>query len=107
MARLQHSSQLTYSENSFMKDSHEFTILVTRFGKPINNTNVTMIKSYNQFGNASHMQYPYDAVKCDEMTKLTNETGHVKFKFTLEETIPIKRLKTLNVHQSLQEKAQK
>ena len=91
MARLQHSSQLTYSESSFMKDSHEFIILVTRFGKPINNTNVTMIKSYNQFGNASHMQYPYDAVKFDEMTKLTNETGHVKFKFTLEEVIPIKR----------------
>ena len=94
MARLQHSSQLSHSENSFMRDSHEFIILVTRFGKPINNTNVTMIKSYNQFGNASHMQYPYDAVKCDEMMKLTNETGHVKFKFTLEETIPVKRYYT-------------
>ena len=94
MARLQHSSQLKYSENSFMKDSHEFTILVTRFGKPISSTNVTMINSYNQFGNESHMQYPYDAVKCDEMTKVTNETGHVKFKLTLEETIPIKRYYT-------------
>ena len=88
MARLQHSSQLAYSGDSFMTDNHEFTLLVTQFGKPISDVSVTLAKSYNQFAPTA---YPYNAVKSDEITKKTNETGHVSFKFTLEEKIPIKR----------------
>ena len=96
MARLQHSSQLSYSGNSFMKDSHEFTLLVTKFGKPANDTLVALNKSYNQFGDKSNMAYPYDAVRYDDETKHTNELGHVKFNFTLEEKIPLKRHYTKN-----------
>ena len=96
MARLQHSSQLSYSGNSFMRDSHEFTLLVTKFGKPTNDTPVTLTKSYNQFGqDTKTMAYPYDAIKYDE-TKRTNELGHVTFNFTLEEKIPLKRHYTIN-----------
>ena len=91
MTRLQHSSQLKYSENSFMSDSHEFTLLVTKFGKPINDTPVTLTRSYNQFNNESNMTYPLNAVTWDEIMKVTNEAGHVNYKFTLEEEIPIMR----------------
>ena len=96
MARLQHSSQLMYSGNSFMNDNHEFTLLVTKFGEPIIDTPVTLTKSYNEFGDESHMAYPYNAVTWDKMTKVTNETGHVNFKFMLQETIPLRRHYTIN-----------
>ena len=96
MARLQHPSQLSYG-NSFMSDSHEFTLLVTKFGKPANDTPVTLKKSYNQFGQETKtMAYPKHAVKYEEETKRTNETGHAKFKFTLEEKIPLKRHYTID-----------
>ena len=95
MARLQHSSQLVYSGNSFITDNHEFTLLVTQFGKPVNDTSVTLANSYNQFGN-NYFPYPYNVVKYDSISKKTNETGHVSFKFTLEEKIPIKRYFTVN-----------
>ena len=95
MARLQHSSQLAYSGNSFMTDNHEFTLLVTQFGKPVSDVSVTLAKSYNQF---AHTAYPYDAVKSDKITKKTNKTDHVTYKFTLEEKIPIKRHYTKTLH---------
>ena len=105
MTRLQHSSQL--NGNSFISDSHEFTLLVTKFGKPISDTPVTLNKSYNQFGNESHMAYPHNAVTWDKMTKVTNETGHVNFKFTLEETIPLERYYTINPNCTLKSTATK
>ena len=91
MARLENSSQLMHPKESFITDNHEFTLLVTKHGQPVDNREVTIIDSYNQFGNETHMQLPLEAVKCDKSTKATNETGHVTFKFTLEKTIPNNR----------------
>ena len=88
MTRLQHSSQLVYSQNSFMSNSHEFTLLVTKFGKPISDTSVTLTKAYNQYDDVA---YPDNAVTYDKMMKVTNKTGHVNYKFTLKEEIPINR----------------
>ena len=91
MARLENSSQLMHPKESFITDSHEFTLLVTRYGQPVHQQPVTVIDSYNQFGNETNMQLPLKGVKCDNNTKSTNETGHVTFNFTLRKTIPIKR----------------
>ena len=91
MARLENSSQLMHPKESFITDSHEFTLLVTKHGQPVNNREVTIIDSYNEFGDEMHMQLPLEAVKCDKSTKATNETGHVTFKFTLEKIIPNNR----------------
>ena len=91
MARLENSSQLMHPKESFITNSHEFTLLVTKHGQPVDNREVTIIDSYNQFGDETHMQLPLEAVKCDKSTKATNETGHVTFKFTLEKTIPNNR----------------
>ena len=96
MAQLENSSQLMHPKNSFITDSHEFTLLVTKYGQPVDNTPVTVIDSYNEFGDETHMQLPLEAVKCDNNTKFTNETGHVTFIFTLQKTIPIKRYYSKN-----------
>ena len=96
MARLENSFQLMHPKESFITDSHEFTLLVTKYGQPVDKTPVTVIDSYNQFGDEANMQLPLEAVKCDSNTKFTNETGHVTFIFTLQKTIPIKRYYSTN-----------
>ena len=96
MARLENSSQMMHPKDSFITDSHDFTLLVTKYGQPVDKTPVTVIDSYNEFGNETHMQPPLEGVKCDSSTKFTNETGHVTFIFTLEKKIPIKRYYSKN-----------
>ena len=91
MARLENSSQSIHPNESFINDNHEFTLLVTKYGQPFNNTKVTVINSYNQFGDEKHMQLPINGVIWDEKTKTTNGTGQVTFKFTLNKAIPLKR----------------
>ena len=93
LARLQQS--LHSAEKSFMSDIQDFTLLVTRFGYTVDNTNVTITSSYIDF-QTQVMPYPYDAVKYDEETKVTNETGHASFRFTLVKAIPINRHYTVN-----------
>lgn len=96
IARVENTSQLLHPQTSFITDKHEFTLLVTKFGRPVNDTSVTVIKSYNDFGDETHMQLPDDGVKYDDRTKSTNEMGHVTFRFTLAKPIPPKRHYSLN-----------
>ena len=96
MARLENSFKLMPSNRSFITNSHEFILLVTKYGQPVNEESVTIIDSHNEFGDETHMQLPLDAVMCDKKTKTTDEKGHVAFKFTLDKTIPCKRYYSKN-----------
>ena len=96
MARLENISQPMHPDKSFITNNHNFTLLVTQFGRPASNKPVTLIKSYNQFGDEAHMQLPDGGVKCGDKTKYTNEMGHVTFHCTLAKLIPLKRHYSLN-----------
>ena len=82
MDRLEYSSG---DEEHAVKSTSDFTLLVTQFGQPVSNTNVTVIHSYNQAGQPI---LPHGAVAPADPTKATDSNGHVTFRFSVNQVIP-------------------
>ena len=86
MDRLEYSSG---NEEHSVKNSSDFTLLVTQFGKPVSNVNVTVVHSYNLAGQPV---LPYGAVAPTDPTKATDINGHVTFTFTVNHPMPENRI---------------
>ena len=82
MDRLEYSSG---NEEHPVKNSSDFTLLVTQFGRPVYNTKVTVIHSHNQAGQPI---LPLGAVAAVEATKTTDNSRHVIFTFAVNQPIP-------------------
>ena len=72
--------RLEYSESGddFAKSSSDFTLLVTQFGNPVRDVQVTLKDSLNQF----NMPLPRGIVSPTNWTKNTDEDGRVTFSYT-------------------------
>ena len=70
------------NEEHPVKNSSDFTLLVTQFGQPVNNANVTVVHSYNQAGQPV---LPQGAVAPTDATKQTDSDGHVTFRRPIPE----------------------
>jgi len=82
--------RLEYSSGSGdpVKSTADFTLIVTRFGQPVDNTKVTMIDSPNQSGQTV---LPTGAVSPTVSTKATDTNGQVTFTFTVNNPMPMIR----------------
>ena len=82
--------RLEYSSGSAdpAKSTSNFTLLVTRFGQPVSNTQVTMMDSPNQSGQTS---LPIGGVSPTVSTKATDTSGKVTFTFAVNSPIPLVR----------------
>ena len=76
-----------------VKSTSDFTLLVTQFGRPVSNTNVAVMHSYNQAGQPV---LPHAAVAPTEPTKATDSKGKVTFTFAVNQPIPETRLYVSN-----------
>ena len=87
--------RLEYSDPNGLKkkDTSEMTLLVTHFGKPVNDMEVTVQSTYNQ---QSQPVLPVDGVVAIETTRKTNSLGFVTFKFRVNQRIPLTRSYTEN-----------
>ena len=86
-----YQDRLEYSignEEHPVKSSSDFTLLVTQFGQPVSNVNVTVIYSFNQAGQPV---LPHGAVAPVDATKVTDSNGHVTFTFAVNQPIPENR----------------
>ena len=86
-----YQDQLEYSsgnEEHPVKSSSDFTLLVTQFGQPVSDINVTVIHSYNQAGQPV---LPHGAVTPIDATKVTDSNGQVTFTFAVNQPIPENR----------------
>ena len=90
MDRLEYSSG---NEEHTVKNSSNFTLLVTQFGQPVSNVNVTVTHSYNLAGQPV---LPYGAVAPTDPTKSTDINGHVTFTFTVNHPMPENRVYAFN-----------
>ena len=80
--------RLEYSNGNVehpVKNTSDFTLLVTQFGQPVSNTNVTVIHSCNQ---ANQSILPHGAVAPADPTKATDSNGHVTFTFSVNQPMP-------------------
>jgi len=82
--------RLEYSSGSGdpVKNTADFTLIVTQFGQPVDNTKVTMIDSPNQSGQTV---LPIGAVSPTVSTKATDANGQVTFTFTVNNPLPMVR----------------
>ena len=86
MDRLEYSSG---NERHSVKNTSNFTLLVTRFGQPVSNTQVTVISVCNEAEQPAPL--PLNAVTPINSTKATDNKGHVTFTFAVNKTIPKSR----------------
>lgn len=84
MDRLEYSD----STGSNVKDTSDMTLLVTYFGEPVGDAEVTVQGTYNQQGQTV---LPLGGVLAAETTKTTNSSGLVTFTFQVSRPIPLKR----------------
>ena len=83
--RLEYSSG---NEEYPVKSSSDFTLLVTQFGQPVSNVNVTVVHSHNQ---AEQPVLPHGVVAPTDATKTTDNDGRVTFTFAVNQPVPENR----------------
>ena len=87
--------RLEYSNPTGLKkkDSSDMTLLVTYFGKPVDDTEVTVLSTFNQ---QFQSVLPLGGVLAVETTRKTNSSGLVTFTFQVSRPIPLIRNYTDN-----------